>query len=260
MATGQPDAPTPSKKKLTALQQRFCEAYARLWKGAPAARVAGYATGSAKQTALDLLKDERILAAIKEEAVRLGMSIDEATVRMSEWGRVTADDVLTKVEYEETTKIHQPLEEAIQAIKDDIDYEYEFMVRSWEVLGTSEEDQGKELLQHQAWVKHRKLDILRHKMQLERNPNAFRIIDGPKVKKYRMQVDLVKVHDLQAGHMIKKVKETKYGLEVELHDARDATDKILKLNGAYAPVKVDHTTNGNDMPGSNIMMPDNGRD
>jgi hypothetical protein len=35
---------------------------------------------------------------------------------------------------------------------------------------------------------------------------------------------------------------------------------VLKLLGAYAPVKIDATTNGKDLPGSNIMMPDNGRD
>ena len=39
----------------------------------------------------------------------------------------------------------------------------------------------------------------------------------------------------------------------------DATDKMLKLLGAYAPQKFDHTTNGENMVGSNIYVPDNGR-
>jgi hypothetical protein len=258
MPTGQADAQTP--KKLTGLQQRFAEAYARIWKGAPAAVLAGYAEGSARQRAVELLKLPHIQAAIIEEAAKLGMTVDEATVRMSEWGRVTVDDVMTKVEYEENTTIRQPLEEAIKELWVEFEFEKEYTYRSAELLGLKG-DELSEYVKHLEKQETRlKLDELRYRMRLERDPQAFRFTDGPKVKKSRIELDLVKVHDLKAGHMIKKIKETKYGIEVELHDAKDATDKILKLKGAYAPVKVDHTTNGNDMPGSNIMMPDNGRD
>ena len=34
---------------------------------------------------------------------------------------------------------------------------------------------------------------------------------------------------------------------------------MLKVLGAFAPVKVDHTTNGNDLLSSSIMVPDNSR-
>ncbi|MDF7810719.1 terminase small subunit [Hymenobacter sp. YC55] len=262
MATGQPDETATNQpgKSLTKLQQGFAEHFARLWKGAPAYRLAGGAEKGAKQNAKNLLKDERIVAAIKEEAAKLGMTVDEATVRMSDWGRVTIDDVMTKVEYEESTTVRQPLELAIAEMWKEYQFDKEYTYRSAELLGLK----GDELSEYVKDIEKRetriKLDELRYRMRLERDPQAYRLVEGPKVKRYRMELDLVKVHDKKAGHMIKKIVPNKHGLAVELHDAKDAVNTMLKIHGAFAPVKVDHTTNGNDMPGSNIMMPDNGRD
>jgi phage terminase small subunit len=75
-------------------------------------------------------------------------------------------------------------------------------------------------------------------------------------------------------HLLKKVKQKRrifttdngqiedITTEIELYDAKDAVHKVLQLHGRYAPQKVDHTTNGKDMPAGpppNIYMPDNGR-
>lgn len=74
-------------------------------------------------------------------------------------------------------------------------------------------------------------------------------------------------------HLLKKVKQKRRVIrtetgeiedittEIDLHDAKDAVDKVLRLLGKYAPQKFDHTTNGHNLPGpgSNIFLPDNGR-
>lgn len=75
-------------------------------------------------------------------------------------------------------------------------------------------------------------------------------------------------------HLIKKLKQTRTSYlvdemervevktEIELYDAKDAVHKILQIHGRYAPQKVDHTTNGKELPAGpppNIFMPDNGR-
>jgi|GEM_PF-5220224 len=257
MPTGQADAPKP--KKLTGLQQRFVEAYARIWKGAPAAVLAGYAEGSAKQTARNLLQLEHIQAAIVEEAARLGMTVDEATVRMSEWGRVTVDDLMTLGEEEYTTYVDKPFREVVEEFYENIVFEQELAIRQ-EILFTDKKEQKRFRNKQQELHLKRLLEYERLKMELEKEPNKVRQVPGPKAVREVVRLDLVKVYKHKAGHLIKKVKETRYGLEIETHDAKDATDKILKLHGAYAPEKHDVTTNGKDLPGSNIMMPDNGRD
>lgn len=90
----------------------------------------------------------------------------------------------------------------------------------------------------------------------------------------RMSINLAHAEAKQYFHLIKKVKQTRVTIlindvertevktEVELYDAKDAVHKVLQLHGRYAPQKVDHTTNGKDLPAGpppNIYMPDNGR-
>lgn len=70
-----------------------------------------------------------------------------------------------------------------------------------------------------------------------------------------------KLKQYRTTYVVAEVEHVEVKTEVELYDAKDAVDKILKLHGRYAPQKIDHTTNGQDMPGvgSNIYLPDNGR-
>ncbi|WP_185817035.1 terminase small subunit [Hymenobacter metallilatus] len=257
---GQPDETTPTPAKpLTKLQEGFAHHFARLWKAAPAYRLAGGAENGAKQNGQNLLKDERILAAIKAEAAALGMSVEEATVRMSEWGRTSLDDVLTEEEEEYTTYIEKPLREVVAENYEVILFEQELAIRV-EALFTDKKDQKKYRNQQQALHLKRLIEHERLLLELEKKPDTVRIVPGPKAKRKVVRIDMVKVHELKASHLIKKITPTKYGQAYELHDAKDAVNTMLKVLGAFAPVKVDHTTNGNDMPGSNIMMPDNGRD
>jgi phage terminase small subunit len=254
----QPELPTDSKP-LTPQQLRFVEEYAQHWKGAQAAREANYSAARAKQTARDLLKDERILAAIKARAIELGMSQEEATVRMSQWGRASIEDVMETVVVEYTPRIHKPLREIVAEFKDQMEFEQEFAIAA-EALITDKKSQTKFRKKQAAIHALRKVELLRMEMELARKPEAKRWVSGETVPKEEVRLSLVKVLEAKAGGLIKKITPTRYGLSVELHDAKDATTTMLKVLGAFAPVKVDHTTNGNDMPGSNIMMPDNGRD
>ncbi|WP_426491086.1 terminase small subunit [Hymenobacter sp. 102] len=261
MATGQPDAPTPSTTgpELNPQQLEFARLYAKYWKGARAAREAGYSANSAKQQASQMLKDERIVEAVKAEAALRGMSVEEAQVRMSEWGRVSLDDVMTLEDEEYTSTIQKPLRDIVAENYAKIQFEQELAIRV-EALFTDRKAQKKYRNQQQELHLQRLIKHERMLLELEREPEAMREVDGPKVTRKVARIDMVKVKQHKAGHLIKKVTPTRYGTSVELHDAKDAVNTMLKIHGAFAPVKVDHTTNGNDLPGSNIMMPDNGRD
>ncbi|MBX0293136.1 terminase small subunit [Hymenobacter sp. HSC-4F20] len=260
MATEQPSQPElpADTRPLTDQQKRFVDDYAQHWKGAQAARTAKYSESRAKQTARDLLKDDRILAAIKARAIELGMSQEEATVRMSQWGRASIEDVMEKVVVEYTPRIHKPLKDIVAEFKDQMEFEQEVAIATEALL--SGKAQTKYRKRAQSVRQMKKIELLRMEMELARNPKAKRWVNGETVPKEEVRLSLVKVLEAKAGGMIKKITPTRYGMSVELHDAKDATTTMLKVLGAFAPVKVDHTTNGNDMPGSNIMMPDNGRD
>ncbi|GAA3940548.1 hypothetical protein GCM10022406_25680 [Hymenobacter algoricola] len=240
-------------------QRAFAAAYARLWKGAPAAREAGYSVKTAKQQATAMLNDQRIMAAVLAEAARLGMTTEEATVRMSEWGRVSIDDVMTLETEEYPTRIQKPLREIVAENYEKIQFEQELAIRT-EILFTDKKDQKRYRNKQQEAHLLRLIAHERLLLELEKDPEATREVPGPLATREVVNLDLVKVHKLKAGHMIKKVTPTRYGTAVELHDAKDAVSQMLKIHGAYAPEKHDITTNGNDLPGSNIMMPDNGRD
>jgi len=64
-------------------------------------------------------------------------------------------------------------------------------------------------------------------MELERNPDAFRIIDGETVMVEHANLDLVKIMEEKERGVIKSFKHTKDGSQIELY----ATDVALSLNG-----------------------------
>ncbi|SNC62345.1 Terminase small subunit [Hymenobacter gelipurpurascens] len=255
MATGQPDESTTaahSDKPLSHNQRRFAQFYALLWKGAPAARMAGYSEATAKQQATNMLADERIKAAVLEEAAKLHMSPEEAAARMAGWARVSMSDLLRFEEEPHTPRIMRPISELYEEVEQEIEFEDEYARRA----GYSK----KEMKMHRSKLVGLRRRLLRYEIIMQKDPDAKELSHGKTVMRKVAHVDLQKAKELHQLGAIKSYKPTRSGWAVELHDAKDATDKILKLLGAYAPVKVDHTTNGNDMPGSNIMMPDNGRD
>lgn len=73
---------------------------------------------------------------------------------------------------------------------------------------------------------------------------------------------LKKVKQRRRTWLVGEVEHVEVTTEIELYDALGAVVEILKLHGRFAPQKVDHTTNGKDLPAGpppNIYMPDNNR-
>jgi len=237
---------------LTPQQRKFVEAYCESFNATKAALAAKYSQKNARHQGSRLLTIANIKSAIKAMLEKAGMEPEEIVARWARLARAGLNDFFTKVEYEDTTKVEQPLAEAIEQIREKIDYEYEFMIRSWEVLRTSADDQAKELEQHESWKRHRRLDILRHQMELERNPKAFRLIDGPKVKRWRMELDLVKAEELGMLDLVKLYKDGKDGVSISLRDSDAATELLAKHLGLLTS-KVDVTSGGDKISGFKLV-------
>lgn len=76
------------RQKEAARKRRvFIDEYLKCWNGAEAARRAGYAPASARQTAYDLLTKPDILAAIDERLKQSAMSADEVLARLTDQAR-----------------------------------------------------------------------------------------------------------------------------------------------------------------------------
>ena len=66
----------------------------------------------------------------------------------------------------------------------------------------------------------------------------FTFVDGVK----QPYIDIRKAHENGKLYLVKKFKRDPDGrTEIELHDPKDALKEILKVRGAYAPEKHDHT-------------------
>lgn len=65
------------------------------------------------------------------------------------------------------------------------------------------------------------------------DPDAVKVVQGPEYEVVETRIDLEKMQRLGKLHLIKKIKETRYGLEIELHDAQAALVWIGKHHGLF---------------------------
>lgn len=225
----------PAYEQLTDKQRAFVDALCLEpnISGTQAAINAGYNKKGAAVEAHHCLRNPKVRQALGERLKDTAPSAQEIAIRWDRVSRSSLDDFFTKQKKEVKTTIKQPLKEAIAVIEADIIYEHDYMTRSWKVLGTSEEIQGKELLEHEQWVRRRRLDILRHEMRLERDPQAFRLIDGPVRIEEVLELDLVKAQKRGVLDLARAIKPTQHGLGIELRDPDAALDKLARMAGAY---------------------------
>lgn len=221
---------------MNALRTRFVEEITVDGNGAAAAVRAGYSEKSAKQQAYKLLQDEEIQRAIKERYVSLAMSAEEATKRMSDIAATRLNDYITVEEVWETPMVKKHLLELIAELQheNDIDDEYADRVE----LTEAEQD---DLFIEKT---KRKRQIIRYEIELEMNPNAYRVVKGePRLVK-KPSVDLIKLAKADERGAIRKLSFNERGLpSVECYAADKALEIVLKLNGKLID-RVDHTNNG----------------
>jgi hypothetical protein len=237
------DAAQLALERLKPQQRKFVEAYCVSFNATKAAETAGYSPKTARQQGSRLLTIVDIVSAVKLVLALSAMEPEEIAARWTALARAGLSDFYTKVEYEENTSVRQPLAEAIEQMWAEYEFDKEYTYRSADVLGLKDEALS-EYVQHLEKQETRlKLDELRYRMRLERDPQAFRFTEGPKVKKWRMELDLVKAEALGMLDMVKLIAPTEFGLKVELRSPDAAMDNLAKWRGMLTN-KVDITTGG----------------
>lgn len=212
-------------KKLTAKEQRFVEEYCKDCNATQAAIRAGYSEKGAKVQGHRLLTNANLRPAIDARLKELSLAAAEVTKLTADIAQGNLADYFTVTEVEETPRIRKPLAEVILSIEQEIEFEEEYARR----VGYSEEEQKT----HEAQQAKRRRQIIRHQLELERNPAATGFVQGPPQKVKRTELDMVKLVEDKERGIIKSVKPGEFGLSVEMYARDAALDKLARMHGLY---------------------------
>lgn len=123
--------------------------------------------------------------------------------------------------------IERPLKHLLQELEIDLEAEQEFEC----MYAESKLD----VSQSKKRQKELSLEIVKLKTEIrKRGPLAKRIVLGETYLVKKQVLDLNKICADHENGKIKKYKETKDGIEVELYDAKDAAIQLLKIAGKYS--------------------------
>ena len=214
--------------------QRFVDEYLVDFNKTRAAIRAGYSPKAARNLGYETYKNPLVKAKIDEKIKELAINAEETTKLIMDIARGNLGDYFVTKKAEYTPKIEVPLAEIIKQIEDDIKFEEEYATYADFRADNADGTPGRDRRKHQALIVNLQNNLLRCKMELEKNPKATRIINGKTVLIDRPELDIAKlVADKERGR-IKSVTPTEFGLKVELYAADNALMNIAKMQGLYA--------------------------
>lgn len=80
--------------ELSSKQEMFVEAYLQTWNATKAAKIAGYAEGSAQQTGSRLMSNVVIASRVRERLATKAMQTDEVLARLADQARADIGDLV----------------------------------------------------------------------------------------------------------------------------------------------------------------------
>lgn len=212
--------------KLTAKQSLFVEAYLATLNATQAAIKAGYSKKTAYSIGQENLKKPVIRAKIDERLNELALTSEETLKSLSDIAKSSLNDYFVIKEVVHTPQELIPLSDYIKRVQQDIDDADKFI----RLAGITDKN---ELEVHQANQEHRRREIIRLKIELERNPKSKKLVNGEPVKVQVAQLDMPKLVADKATGRIKSIKHTEYGLNVELYAADNALRDMARYHGLF---------------------------
>lgn len=210
----------PSKK-----EQAFIDAYVICLNKSKAAVQVGYSDRTARQIGYEISNRPHVKEAIEIKLKELTSTSNDVIKWVDNVKQGNMADYFKPVQVLHTPRIIVSLQVIIDRIQEEIDFEDEYRQA---VIMTEEEND--------SWFKDqqsRRDRKLRYEIELKRNPLATRIIDGETGFITEMQLDIAAVIADKERGIIKSVKYTKEGIQIEMYSALDAAEKLLKVHGAY---------------------------
>ena len=233
--------------KLTAKQEAFCIEYIKTFNATAAAIASGYSDKTAASIGWENLRKPEIAKKIGELTKGTIMVPDEIQKRMTDIARTRLNDFIVPRTTVTTKKIKAGLNELIKRLRDEMDFEDEYCLQV--------NLQKKELDRHEKAQEQRRRQIIRYKLELKKNPNAYRIIDSEPELVEVADVDLLKLAREKEQGNIKSLKFTKDGPQVELYAVDAALTSLAKINAMFVEKhEVDINTKMEGMTEDQLLM------
>jgi hypothetical protein len=155
----------------------------------------------------------------------LSMQPEEIKKRLSDMGRGDLGDYIIFKPIEYTPKVKKGLQEIIEGIKRQIQFEDMYAIEA--AL------KKKELEAHEKGQQQRRRQVIRLKLELESNPAAFRIVNGDTELIDQAELDIAAISRDKEKGKIKSFKQTKDGIHVELYPADEALTKLARIHALF---------------------------
>lgn len=203
----------------------YCENYVISLSKTKAAKAMGTDSETPDIIGWQTHQRPHVKAYIEELLEANTISAKETLKIMSDTTQSNMSDYMHEVEYMDIPKVKKGLQAVIDHLQYEIDIEQEFLQLA-ENLTKEEIDRSKSI------IRSCELEITRYTIELEKNPLAYRIVDGDPVLKKEMRLDLYAVAKDKERGRIKSYKMTKDGVQIELQSPTVAVE-MAKVHGLY---------------------------
>lgn len=211
--------------KFTPKEQKFIEEYAKSLNATQSAIKAGYSKISARQIGSENLSKPYIREKIDDLIKSASMSAEETKKIISDIATANVSNYMRPVKVERCEKVEKGLQELIDELREQIDFEDEYALEVNLVK--------KELENHMKAQEGRRRQIIRYKLELKKNPDAIRIVNGPSKLVDDVELDLVALTADKEGARIKSLKQGKYGIEVDLADSANMITNMARVHSLF---------------------------
>ncbi len=203
----------------------FAENYVISLRKDLAAIAAGYSERSAKEIGHQVYNRPNVKEYINQLLDQNTVTAKETLKRISDTSSGNMTDYMFPVERLKIPQVKRGLQFIIDQLQYKIEIEKQFLS-----VADLDEDHTKSV---QSKIKSMELDIIRLDIELNKNPTAYRIIDGDPELVEEMELNLAAIVADKERGIIKSYKVTKDGIQVEMCDPDTSKDRMAKIHGLY---------------------------
>jgi phage terminase small subunit len=218
---------TEESRRLCSDKERvFAENYVLTLRKDKAAIAAGYSEHTASNQGCQLYARENVKSYISALLSDNSISAAETLQLISDTANANLTDYFTTTQVTHVPQVKKGLQQIIDQLQYEIDIDTEFLSLAPNL--TKEERES-----FQSRIRSKELEIIRFDVELNKNPLAYRIVDGDPQIIDRVDLDLKKIKEDKRYGKVKSFKHTKDGIQVEMYAADAAQDRMARVHGLY---------------------------
>jgi phage terminase small subunit len=191
-----------------------------------AAKKAGSKAKNLRQAGYELLTNPDVRKEIDRKLEQMSLGKQETIKLLSDIAQGSLNDYFVTTTKTVTPQAKKPLKALIKEIQGKIEDQQKLIARAnitnADALTALHAQEGE-------W----RLRIIQYEIELERNPKAYRVVDGETQLVETVELDLAKlVKDKERGK-IKAITPNEYGLKIEMYAADAALRDIGRYHGIF---------------------------